>query len=110
LFEELELDLDAFSERELVIFPEIDASFNVPEITKSCWKILSVRPQDQMCASSRMIIKRKGSKTPSVVSCTLLPYESEFELGTTLWEASTKVYLNHPHCAKFCVLGGASCS
>ena len=30
--------------------------------------------------------------------------------GATLAEAEGKVHLNHPHCAKFCVLGGASCS
>ena len=27
-----------------------------------------------------------------------------------LAEASGPVALNHPHCSKFCVLGGASCS
>ncbi|MGE5565620.1 MAG: radical SAM protein, partial [Parcubacteria group bacterium] len=30
--------------------------------------------------------------------------------GATLAEALGEVPLNHPHCAKFCVLGGASCS
>jgi len=45
-----------------------------------------------------------------VVACTLLPYAPEFELGETLAEAERDVALNHPHCAKFCVLGGASCS
>ena len=34
----------------------------------------------------------------------------QFELGTTLAEADRPVALNHPHCAKFCVLGGAACS
>ena len=28
----------------------------------------------------------------------------------TLGDERGKVMLNHPHCAKFCVLGGASCS
>ncbi|MDH3668415.1 MAG: radical SAM protein, partial [Paracoccaceae bacterium] len=42
--------------------------------------------------------------------CTLLAYDSGFELGETLAEARRAVSLNHPHCAKFCVLGGASCS
>ena len=42
--------------------------------------------------------------------CTLLAYENEFELGTSLAEAEKKVYLNHRFCAEFCVLGGASCS
>ncbi|MBT3397024.1 MAG: radical SAM protein, partial [Alphaproteobacteria bacterium] len=42
--------------------------------------------------------------------CTLLPYDKAFELGQGLAQASKTVQLNHPHCAKFCVLGGASCS
>jgi hypothetical protein len=45
-----------------------------------------------------------------VLSCTLLPYDPAFEMGTTLADAASAVPLNHPHCAKFCVLGGASCS
>ena len=110
LFDELGLQLDAYNPSELVIFPEMDITVDVPEITTNCWEILSVRPETQMCASSRMVVKRKGQKRPIVVSCTLLPYEREFELGKTLSEASKKIYLNHQHCSKFCVLGGASCS
>jgi hypothetical protein len=45
-----------------------------------------------------------------VLACTLLAYDTRFELGATLAEAAGAVALNHPHCAKFCVLGGASCS
>ncbi|MEM0922659.1 MAG: radical SAM protein, partial [Pseudomonadota bacterium] len=63
-----------------------------------------------MCASSRMVVKRRGAERPAVLSCTLLAYEKQFELGATLAEADRAVPLNHPHCAKFCVLGGASCS
>ena len=37
-------------------------------------------------------------------------YKEEFEMGTTLKQASGRVKLNHAHCAKFCVLGGGSCS
>ena len=37
-------------------------------------------------------------------------YDMAFELGETLDEAHRQVPLNHPHCARFCVLGGASCS
>ncbi|MEC7961670.1 MAG: radical SAM protein, partial [Pseudomonadota bacterium] len=58
----------------------------------------------------RMVVKRKGAASPTVLSCTLLPYDEQFEMGTTLAEAEVDVALNHPHCAKFCVLGGASCS
>ena len=63
-----------------------------------------------MCASQRMVVKRKGEDKPKVVPCTLLPYDAAFEMGSTLAEASGEVKLNHPHCAKFCVLGGGSCS
>lgn len=63
-----------------------------------------------MCASSRMVVKRRGAGRPAVLACTLLPYDGQFELGTTLAEAAGAVPLNHPHCAKFCVLGGGSCT
>jgi hypothetical protein len=43
------------------------------------------------------------------VACTLLPYEAQFDLGDSLKGAMDPVKLNHPHCAKFCVLGGGSC-
>jgi hypothetical protein len=57
-----------------------------------------------------MVVKRKGANKPAVLACTLLAYDPQFELGTTLAEAAGAVALNHPHCAKFCVLGGAACS
>ena len=63
-----------------------------------------------MCASSRMVVHRRGEPGPRVAACTLLPYDPQFDLGATLAEASRPVRLNHPHCARFCVLGGASCS
>src|SRR5690606_41113510 len=89
---------------------EMDAAADVPEITEACWGILGKSPRDVMCASSRMVVKRKGAEKPVVVACTLLPYQPAFELGQSLKEASGEVSLNHPHCARFCVLGGASCS
>ena len=101
--------IDAANPGETVLFPEMDESVDVPEITTECWGILGKSPDQVMCSSSRMVVKRKGQK-PSVVACTLLPYAPEFDLGTTLQEAEKPVFLNHPHCAKFCVLGGASCS
>ncbi|HEX8215101.1 MAG TPA: radical SAM protein [Allosphingosinicella sp.] len=94
----------------LVLFPEMDAAADVPEISEACWTILDVSPSAMMCASSRMVVKAKGAERPHVVACTLLPYEEEFALGGTLAGAHRKVMLNHPHCARFCVLGGASCS
>lgn len=94
----------------LVLFPEMEATRDVPEITTACWGILHKSPSDVMCSSSRMIVKRKGAPKPTVVACTLLPYDEIFELGHTLREASRAVSLNHPFCSQFCVLGGSSCS
>jgi sulfatase maturation enzyme AslB (radical SAM superfamily) len=110
LFEELEISINAYDPVRMVIFPEMDETIDVPEITTQCWNILGMSPEDVMCASSRMVVKRKGAERPAVVSCTLLPYDLQFEMGETLAEAACKVKLNHPHCARFCVLGGASCS
>ena len=109
LFAEHGIQIDAESPAELVLFPEIDARADVPEITTASWDVLRKSAHDVMCASSRMIVKRKGSEQPVVISCTLLPYDQQFELGPTLGEAKRSVHLNHPTCAKFCVLGGASC-
>lgn len=103
-------DIDANNPGMTVLFPEMDETVEVPEITTACWGILNKSPDAVMCSSSRMVVKRRGADTPAVLACTLLPYTSEFELGTTLAEAERDVALNHPHCAKFCVLGGASCS
>ncbi len=110
LFADENIPIDALDGARLVLFPEMDAGADVPEITINCWDILGVAPETMMCATSRMIVKRKGSDAPSVVPCTLLPYDPAFELGRDLAQASKSVQLNHPHCAKFCVLGGASCS
>lgn len=102
--------IDAMHPGETVLFPEMDEQAEVPEITTACWDILGKSPDDVMCASSRMVVKRKGAEAPAVIACTLLPYAPEFEMGGTLEEAEASVQLNHAHCAKFCVLGGASCS
>ncbi len=110
LFARQGIPVDAEDATTLVLFPEMDARQDVPEITMSCWDILGVPPETMMCATARMVIKRKGAARPVVVPCTLLPYDRQFELGSDLAGASKVVSLNHPHCAKFCVLGGASCS
>ena len=110
LFASLGLAIDTADPGRLVLFPEMGARPDVPEISEACWAILGKRPEQMMCAHSRMVIKRKGADRPSVVSCTLLPYDEAFELGGTLADASGAVRLNHRFCAEFCVLGGASCS
>lgn len=110
LFRAHGVGVDASDPVALMLFPEMDAEADVPEITEACWGILRKSPESMMCASSRMVVKRKGASAPAVVACTLLPYQPEFELGATLADAARPVALNHPHCAKFCVLGGAACS
>ena len=102
--------VDARSPAELVLFPEMDLAAQTPEITADCWELLGVSPADVMCASSRMVVKLRGAPAPHVVSCTLLPYERGFALGRRLADALGPVALNHPHCSRFCVLGGGSCS
>ena len=111
--------IDAMHPAELVLLPEMDGKHNVPEITIRCWAILNKSPSEMMCASSRMIVKRHGAARPTVLPCTLIAYDPAFEMGATLADAAKAdggmfnagaVKLCHPHCAKFCVLGGGSCS
>jgi uncharacterized Fe-S cluster-containing radical SAM superfamily protein len=110
LFAELGVAIDANNPMALVLFPEMDPTVDVPEITTACWGILKKSPDSVMCASARMVVKRKGAERPAVVACTLLPYDPQFELGHSLADSVGVVRLNHPHCAKFCVLGGGACS
>ncbi len=111
--------IDAGNPAQLVLFPEMDARVDVPEITTACWGILGKRPSDTMCASSRMAVRRKGAQKPDIMPCTLLAYDAAFRMGTSLADMlkadggnfdKGEVKLNHPHCSKFCVLGGGSCS
>ncbi len=110
LFKKHEVPL-SLSEDNFVLFPEMDSkNLNTPEITTSCWSILGKGPESLMCSSERMVVKPKGQNKTKVQACTLIPYNKEFELGESLSESSKKVFLNHPFCSSFCVLGGSSCS
>ena len=109
-FKDHGVNIDALNTKQLMLFPEMDEHAEVPEITTECWNILGVNPDDMMCSSSRMVVKRKGDDKPSVMACTLLAYDQQFNMGESLKEASEPVQLNHPHCTKFCVLGGGACS
>ncbi|MEL6533740.1 MAG: radical SAM protein, partial [Pseudomonadota bacterium] len=53
-------DIDATNRGMTVLFPEMDPGVEVPEITTACWGILNKSPEAVMCASSRMVVKRKG--------------------------------------------------
>ncbi len=111
--------IDPDDPKQLMLLPEMDGLDDVPEITAACWDILGKSPAQIMCSTSRMIVKRKGAAGPVVLPCTLLPYEPAFEMATTLAGALNAdggmfdrgaVKLCHSNCAKFCVLGGGSCS
>jgi uncharacterized Fe-S cluster-containing radical SAM superfamily protein len=110
LFATHDIPVNAYDPVRLMLFPEMEPERDVPEITTACWGILHKSPNDVMCAGARMVVKRKHAPAPVVLACTLLAYDPRFEMGTTLAEASAPVSLNHPFCASFCVLGGASCS
>ncbi len=110
LFAAKNIPIDANDPAQLVMFPAMDETADIAEISTACWDILDIHPDSVMCATSRMVVKRKQEAEPRVAACTLLPYQREFDLGSTLAEANRDVSLNHPHCARFCVLGGASCT
>ena len=63
LFTAEAMPVDANDPNDLVLFPEMDATVDVPEITSDCWNILDVDPNAMMCATSRMVVKRKGAET-----------------------------------------------
>ena len=110
MFSQNNIKVDPFHPESLVLFPEMNKAVETPEITKDCWEILGLRPKSLMCATSRMVVKRKGAPKPSVAACTLLPYDRQFDMGTSLKDSWQPVKLNHPHCSQFCVLGGGKCS
>lgn len=111
LFADLGIAIDAGDREQLFLFPEMDRGADISEIEAGWWaEGLRLGLEEPMCASSRMVVKRKGAAAPSVVACTLLPYDEAFELGGSLAQSAATVPLNHPHCAQFCILGGASCS
>jgi hypothetical protein len=56
-----------------MVFPEMDAAADVPEITEACRGILGKSPENVMCATSRMVVKRRGTAVPVIIACTLLP-------------------------------------
>ena len=51
LFADEGISLDADCAEQLVLFPEMDESIDVPEITTACWGILDQDPASMMCAN-----------------------------------------------------------
>jgi hypothetical protein len=102
LFRAEAIPLDAQNPADLILFPEMDTSSPAAPITQAA--LAAVPPEKPlMCATSRMAVLRKGETVPRIAPCTLLPDE-------TLPRIHSPVRLDHPHCAQFCVHGGASCA
>ncbi|PPR77864.1 MAG: Antilisterial bacteriocin subtilosin biosynthesis protein AlbA [Alphaproteobacteria bacterium MarineAlpha2_Bin1] len=110
LFEEFKIKLDAFSNDDLIIFPEMTDHPFSPEVSTECWDKVKIKPNELMCSNSRMVVKKKNANEPNVQACTLIPYDSDFNLGKTLKKSKKKVFLNHRFCSQFCVLGGSKCT
>lgn len=110
LFHEKGWTINASKADQLILFPEMTSDQSPPEITTDCWRILNKSPSELMCATGRMLVRRKNQTKPSLVACTLLPYEDDFDLGTDMSNYQRDIALNHPWCASFCVLGGGACS
>ncbi len=90
---------------DLTLFPEMEFCASAPTLPVTTRAVSDV-PAEQplMCQSSRMAVLRKGSGAKiSFVPCTLLP-----ERDLAAWD--DPITLDHPHCSRFCVYGGASCA
>ena len=70
-----DIPLDSHNPAALILFPEMDETVDVPEITTECWSLLGKDPQAVMCASSRMLVKRKAltrRRSSPVRSCLMI--------------------------------------
>ncbi len=91
--------LDAANPDHLLLFPEIDAASPAAPVTAAA--LANAAPP--MCATARMVVHRKGETGHRIAPCTLLP-----DRALAAWDEPVR--LDHPHCAQFCVHGGASCA
>ncbi len=110
LFKDLNLSIDANNKNFLVLFPPMNKNLPATEISQECWGVLKKDPNTIMCSSSRMIVHKKEDANTKVLACTLITKHKDFELGKELRNSKKFVYLNHPYCSQFCVLGNSSCS
>ena len=109
LFAREDLAIDADDHAALVIFPEMDARVDVPEITVDCWRILNKSPNDVMCAIEPHDREAQGRCVARRCSPARFCPTIHSSNWARPWRGLAPVKLNHPHCAKFCVLGGGSC-
>ena len=108
LFAEHGLAIDAEDREQLSIFPEMDAAADVPETTRLLGHP-PCRSRRGDGASSRMVVKHRDAtgRASSPARCCPMICVSILDRR---WPMPPAASLNHPHCAKFCVLGGGACS
>ena len=95
----------------LVFFPEMDVARGRPGDHHALLEHpRASSPEQMMCASSRMVLKRKGAEQPVVVPCTLLPYDPQFELGRRLAGSADDRHVQPSVLRPVLRAGGASCS
>ncbi len=94
--------IDAENPAELILFPEMDILSPAEKVTRAAVEAVPAE-KPLMCATSRMVVLRKGDVAPVMTPCTLLP-----DRDLAGWDEAVR--LDHPHCAQFCVYGGASCA
>ena len=111
LFAELDLPVDADDPVRLMLFPEMDAQRDVPEITTACWGILHKSPDDVMCASRAHGGEAQGRGDARGAGLHAAGLRSAVRArphagggGAARCRSTIRI------CASFCVLGGAACS
>ena len=108
LFNDLNLSIEVYNKEVLVLFPPMDQALPATEISQECWSVLK-KDQIVSCVLAQEWLSTKKNLFAKVLACTLITKEKDFELGVEL-NSKKIVYLNHPFCSQFCVLGNSSCS
>lgn len=85
-FDTLAVEIDALHPGRLVLFPDLEDSIEVAEISETSWWIIGKAPETVMCATSRMVARRKEDPDPRVIALTLPAGDRRFDLGSALAE------------------------
>ncbi|MDZ7810047.1 MAG: hypothetical protein U5L11_07615 [Arhodomonas sp.] len=102
--------VDAHDPEDLVLFPEMDPAVDVPEITEGCWDKLG-RRRTASCAPARAWwSSARAQSDPPSGPAPCYPTTRSSSSAAPWRMPNARSPSNHPFCAQFCVLGGASCS
>ena len=81
-----------------------------PEITEACWGILGKVAGGRDVRVVPHGGEAQGRRRACRARLHAAPLRRAVRTGRDTGRSVRPVALNHPHCAKFCVLGGAACS